>query len=348
MPFTFHENQLLPATKNLKISWSEDNIETLLTSLSSVRTNNNNFSLINTAVVNKPTYQNYSLIITDNTLIADWIQQIPRDPQWYVSCGTNGQFSCASKKFVIIDTSNWPVSKRMVSSVYPISGPLLFWEELGQVTAWAVSFNTMSGNPVQGYDAIEDGAMIFPPQEPTKFLYTFDGWYKDAGYTEEWDFSTDTITNHTTLYAKWKLDVGEIGAAKLKPDSVLIETNYILDDGDAGKVLLAGGTSEITLTIPNDTTHNFAVNTEISIIKMVEESVIITPEAGVNINNSTDNIELGGIFSSIYIKKIGANNWVLIGTADSANITIIEERLETVEQELEGMMTALEVFIESE
>ena len=34
--------------------------------------------------------------------------------------------------------------------------------------------------------------------------YAFGGWYKDAECTHKWDFSTDTVTADTTLYARWE------------------------------------------------------------------------------------------------------------------------------------------------
>ena len=41
------------------------------------------------------------------------------------------------------------------------------------------------------------------PEAPTKAGYTFAGWYKDAALTKAWDFTKDSLTEHTTLYAKW-------------------------------------------------------------------------------------------------------------------------------------------------
>ena len=41
----------------------------------------------------------------------------------------------------------------------------------------------------------------------------FKGWYKEASCTNLWNFSTDTVTENTTLYAKWTVTIGyAIGA----------------------------------------------------------------------------------------------------------------------------------------
>ncbi|NMC57569.1 MAG: hypothetical protein GYA50_10140 [Eubacteriaceae bacterium] len=42
-----------------------------------------------------------------------------------------------------------------------------------------------------------------PATEPTKAGLVFDGWYKEAGCINEWNFDTDTVDANTTLFAKW-------------------------------------------------------------------------------------------------------------------------------------------------
>ena len=34
-------------------------------------------------------------------------------------------------------------------------------------------------------------------------MATFNGWYKESGLTNLWDFGSDLVTGDTTLYAKW-------------------------------------------------------------------------------------------------------------------------------------------------
>ena len=75
---------------------------------------------------------------------------------------------------------------------------------------YVVTFDYMDGststmNVPQNYG----GVKIPAPSTPTRTGYTFaktvsaSGWYKDAGYTEAWNFNTDKVTEDTTLYAKW-------------------------------------------------------------------------------------------------------------------------------------------------
>ena len=72
----------------------------------------------------------------------------------------------------------------------------------GQVTQYTVSFNSNGGSSVSNVVA-NAGAIITEPIAPTRTGYDFVGWYKDSGFSDDWDFSKDTVIANTTLYAKW-------------------------------------------------------------------------------------------------------------------------------------------------
>ncbi|MDO4488722.1 MAG: InlB B-repeat-containing protein [Eubacteriales bacterium] len=68
---------------------------------------------------------------------------------------------------------------------------------------YLVSFN-MNGHGTQtGSVPVANGNTFTRPTDPTETGFTFGGWYKDASCTSVWDFTTDTVTGNTTLYAKW-------------------------------------------------------------------------------------------------------------------------------------------------
>ena len=60
--------------------------------------------------------------------------------------------------------------------------------------------NSLPLPPVKG---VAENSIIAAPAEITKEYCTFDGWYKEADLTTPWNFETDTVTENTTLYAKW-------------------------------------------------------------------------------------------------------------------------------------------------
>lgn len=42
-----------------------------------------------------------------------------------------------------------------------------------------------------------------PAVTPTREGLIIQGWYKDSDFTNQWDFSSDTVNSNTTIYAKW-------------------------------------------------------------------------------------------------------------------------------------------------
>ena len=65
-----------------------------------------------------------------------------------------------------------------------------------------VTFDSMSGSAVEPVTALY-GTLVKKPSDPTRTGYVFVGWFKQADLSEEWDFSSDTLTENITLYAKW-------------------------------------------------------------------------------------------------------------------------------------------------
>ena len=73
---------------------------------------------------------------------------------------------------------------------------------------YTVTFDTNGGTTVNPISNVEYGSTITAPTAPEKaedenYTYTFAGWYKDSGLQTSFDFTNDTITGATTLYAKW-------------------------------------------------------------------------------------------------------------------------------------------------
>ncbi len=64
-----------------------------------------------------------------------------------------------------------------------------------------VKFETNGGNEIPSLEVVE-GGKISQPENPTKKGYTFDGWYVG---NEKWNFAGGSVTENTTLTAKWTL-----------------------------------------------------------------------------------------------------------------------------------------------
>jgi uncharacterized repeat protein (TIGR02543 family) len=64
-----------------------------------------------------------------------------------------------------------------------------------------LNYDGATGQPEP--QSIASGSLVSEPDVPTRNGYLFGGWYIDALCTTAFDFSTQTIIQNTTLFAKW-------------------------------------------------------------------------------------------------------------------------------------------------
>ena len=90
---------------------------------------------------------------------------------------------------------------------------------------YEVSFVTEHGDPPTSQNVQYNGTAN-DPGKLTEEGYTFDGWYADAAYTTEFDFSTP-ITGDTKVYAKWEKN------APVLPDTYALNVSgaFVYVDG---------------------------------------------------------------------------------------------------------------------
>jgi len=70
-----------------------------------------------------------------------------------------------------------------------------------------ITFNSNGGSPVKSI-TVKKGFTAIQPLNPTNltnYAYEFNGWYKEVGLINLFDFKTTTIDNNITLYAKWTI-----------------------------------------------------------------------------------------------------------------------------------------------
>jgi uncharacterized repeat protein (TIGR02543 family) len=70
---------------------------------------------------------------------------------------------------------------------------------------FTVTFEANGGTPVPQAKTVEKGGKVTEPQGVTKANNALDGWYKEAVFSNKWNFATDTVTADITLHAKWEL-----------------------------------------------------------------------------------------------------------------------------------------------
>lgn len=65
-----------------------------------------------------------------------------------------------------------------------------------------VIFETNGGTEIPNA-VVEYGTLLTTPAASVREGYHLEGWYRDIGLTEKWDFEIDTVDGNLTLYAKW-------------------------------------------------------------------------------------------------------------------------------------------------
>jgi len=68
---------------------------------------------------------------------------------------------------------------------------------------YTVKFSMQGHGTAPETQYIINGNKAIKPVEPLLEGYSFDGWYKEPSYKNEWDFDKEIITADTTIYAKW-------------------------------------------------------------------------------------------------------------------------------------------------
>ena len=94
-----------------------------------------------------------------------------------------------------------------------------------------VSFNMQGHGTAIDSQTIIDGSKVSKPTDPTATGYVFDGWYKEAACTNAWDFDNDTVTENTTLYAKWTVTVN----FNMQGHGTVIDSQTIIDGSKVSK-----------------------------------------------------------------------------------------------------------------
>ena len=104
---------------------------------------------------------------------------------------------------------------------------------------YEVSFITEHGDPPTSQNVTYNGTAK-DPGTLTAEGYTFDGWYTDATYTTEFDFSTP-ITGDTKVYAKWEKN------APVLPDTYALNVSGAFVYVDGVDVTASAGDTSLKL-----------------------------------------------------------------------------------------------------
>jgi hypothetical protein len=94
--------------------------------------------------------------------------------------------------------------------------------------------------------------------------------------------------------------------------------NYTLALADEGKVLRVNSSSNRTITIPKNSVVAFPIDTEIAILRYGTGTVSIEPVDGdVTLQSKAGERKISGQYGSVALKKIGTDEWVLVGSLEA-------------------------------
>lgn len=91
------------------------------------------------------------------------------------------------------------------------------------------------------------------------------------------------------------------------------DNNYIVGFDDAGTTLNVSSSSDVTVTIPANSTTSFKVGQKIEILRSGTGKVTVVAAGGVTINSKNGNKSIAARYSGAVITKVDTNTWLLIG-----------------------------------
>ena len=167
--------------------------------------------------------------------------------------------------------------------------PVLTWQVFSEFT---VDFNSNGGSAVES-QTVRDGYTASRPTDPTKSGYIFGGWYTNVELTSEHTFTTP-ITQNTTLYAKWYIElafttVPSIQNIKVTVDGRTITATvvaenyqYLLWDMGDGSEPVKTYTNSITYTYEKNGNYQVKVKAvnNVGESKEINQSIQISEDSG--------------------------------------------------------------------
>ena len=116
-------------------------------------------------------------------------------------------------------------------SIAQVTGNATYTAEYDtKVNSYTVTFETNGGSSADS-QTIDYGGKAVRPADPTKEssvseVFTFAGWFSDAGLTAAYDFDTP-VHGNLTLYAKWDSKVREYTVSFVNHDGTVLQSSDV-------------------------------------------------------------------------------------------------------------------------
>lgn len=223
---------------------------------------------------------------------------------WYTSSDCN-------------ESSKWRITDKVKGGMTLYAG----WTKDSYITVkydLGVNGETVSGAPQDV--KLKVGSLVFEPSNPTRNGYVFKAWYKDSALNKPFDFSFDTVSSDTTLYAKWarlftvtlKTPDGKSTAFKIEDGKTLTEVTVPVNKNKMFIGLFDDADYNNRLEFSDEVTEDMTV---------FAKYVTPTDTSLYSIKNDEDNPNSGKVY--IYTKE-HIDELVLPKTYNGAKITHVE------------------------
>ena len=116
----------------------------------------------------------------------------------YSVAGANEWKTCGKDVTTGLANGSYDVRKKETDVSY--AGPIT---TITIYSTTVLSVTVMEPDGTQNTVGMPYGNKLDKPADPEKSGYRFEGWYKDEGLTQKWDFDKDTITESIKLYPKF-------------------------------------------------------------------------------------------------------------------------------------------------
>jgi hypothetical protein len=95
----------------------------------------------------------------------------------------------------------------------------------------------------------------------------------------------------------------------------VVGTSYTLGINDTGKSIVLFNSGSVTVTIPDDTTHEFSIGQTFLIIQNGTGTVSVTTEDEATLNSkvASGTVDLDGQYSVATLIKVEDDEWVIYG-----------------------------------
>ncbi|NLL02278.1 MAG: InlB B-repeat-containing protein [Mollicutes bacterium] len=195
-PKTFEVNDILPATTQLKISWTSSLIDYTNSINGTYYIQTSSWSKFRIEISNSTSGTGAKIFKVDVNGISTNIFTKDTFPNFISPYTDFGGIH----PYIIIDISSLSELDRTITIVENLP---LVWEDLNAPTGYSITFEENGGSPVT--DLSDQTALPNPLPTPTKSGYTFVNWYYDSAFTQIAN-PGDTIESDVTLYAKWQIN----------------------------------------------------------------------------------------------------------------------------------------------